>query len=102
MDMQFMRDIHTNTILLVISNSYTQSPRASQAHLSGIGMLTVLTAAHLALLSLLPLIERLLASTDSANGAASFTFNPDFTQAGAYNVAFVASDGSLADTEISI
>ncbi len=37
---------------------------------------------------------------DSANGAGSFTFNPDFTQANTYNVTFIASDGSLADTEI--
>ncbi len=37
---------------------------------------------------------------DSGNGAGSFTFNPNFTQAGAYNVTFRASDGSLLDTEV--
>ncbi|OGC95466.1 MAG: hypothetical protein A2W25_11145 [candidate division Zixibacteria bacterium RBG_16_53_22] len=37
---------------------------------------------------------------DSANGAGSFTFSADFTQAGLYNVTFIASDGILADTEI--
>ena len=36
---------------------------------------------------------------DSANGAGSFTFSPDFNQAGIYNVLFVASDGVLADSE---
>ncbi|MGB2697369.1 MAG: Ig-like domain-containing protein, partial [Candidatus Zixiibacteriota bacterium] len=39
------------------------------------------------------------AFVDSGNGAGSFTFNPDYTQFGLYNVAFIASDGSLADTE---
>ena len=38
--------------------------------------------------------------TDSLNGAGSFTFTPDFTQAGVYNVTFIASDGSLADSEL--
>ncbi|MBI3871925.1 MAG: tandem-95 repeat protein, partial [candidate division Zixibacteria bacterium] len=38
--------------------------------------------------------------TDSLNGAGSFVFNPDFTQAGVYNVTFIASDGSLADSEL--
>jgi len=37
---------------------------------------------------------------DSGNGSGGFTFSPDFTQDGVYNVAFIASDGSLADTEI--
>ena len=37
---------------------------------------------------------------DSANGSGSLLFNPDFTQAGVYNVTFVAGDGSLADSEI--
>ncbi len=36
---------------------------------------------------------------DSANGAGSFTFSPNFNQAGVYNVLFVASDGLLADSE---
>ncbi|OGC85080.1 MAG: hypothetical protein A2V73_03070 [candidate division Zixibacteria bacterium RBG_19FT_COMBO_42_43] len=39
---------------------------------------------------------------DSGNGAGSFTFNPDFTQAGVYNVTFRASDGSLLDTEVVV
>jgi hypothetical protein len=37
---------------------------------------------------------------DSGNGAGSFTFDPDYTQAGIYNVTFIASDGSLADSEV--
>jgi hypothetical protein len=37
---------------------------------------------------------------DNGVGAGSFNFNPDFTQAGVYSVRFIASDGSLADTEI--
>ncbi|HXF49601.1 MAG TPA: Ig-like domain-containing protein [Verrucomicrobiae bacterium] len=37
---------------------------------------------------------------DSGNGRGSFTFNPNFTQAGLYNVSFVASDGTFADTEL--
>jgi len=37
---------------------------------------------------------------DSANGVGLFTFDPDFTQAGIYNVTFYASDGAIADTEI--
>ena len=36
---------------------------------------------------------------DSGNGAGSFTFSPDFSQAGVYNFIFIASDGSLADSE---
>ncbi|NIO61507.1 MAG: tandem-95 repeat protein, partial [Gammaproteobacteria bacterium] len=37
---------------------------------------------------------------DSGNGAGSFTFNPDYDQSGVYNVTFIASDGSLADSEV--
>ncbi|MFZ5980837.1 MAG: beta strand repeat-containing protein, partial [Candidatus Zixiibacteriota bacterium] len=36
---------------------------------------------------------------DNGNGTGTFDFNPDFTQAGTYNVLFIASDGSLADSE---
>lgn len=35
---------------------------------------------------------------DSGNGAGSFAFHPDTTQAGVYNVRFIASDGELKDT----
>ena len=38
--------------------------------------------------------------TDNGDGTGIFDFNPDFTQAGLYNVTFIASDGALADTEI--
>ncbi|KPL02816.1 MAG: hypothetical protein AMJ90_04835 [candidate division Zixibacteria bacterium SM23_73_2] len=38
--------------------------------------------------------------TDSGNGAGSFTFNPDYTQSDTYYVTFIASDGSLADSEV--
>lgn len=37
---------------------------------------------------------------DSGNGSGSFSFNPDYNQAGVYNVIFRASDGVLEDTEI--
>jgi hypothetical protein len=37
---------------------------------------------------------------DNANGTGTFNFNPDFTQANVYNVRFIVSDGSLADTEL--
>ncbi|MDD3733102.1 MAG: tandem-95 repeat protein, partial [candidate division Zixibacteria bacterium] len=37
---------------------------------------------------------------DNGNGNGTFDFNPDYTQAGVINVTFIASDGSLADTEI--
>jgi PKD repeat protein len=37
---------------------------------------------------------------DSGNGHGLFTFNPDYTQAGSYNVRFIVSDGSLADSEL--
>ncbi|MGB2980474.1 MAG: tandem-95 repeat protein, partial [Candidatus Zixiibacteriota bacterium] len=37
---------------------------------------------------------------DSGNGAGSFVFTPDFTQSGIYNITFIASDGSLADSEL--
>ena len=36
---------------------------------------------------------------DSGNGAGSFIFIPDFTQAGRYDVTFFAFDGFLADSE---
>jgi len=39
---------------------------------------------------------------DSVNGAGSFAFNPSFGQAGVYSVTFIASDGSLADSEIVV
>lgn len=38
--------------------------------------------------------------TDSGNGAGSFTFNPDTTQAGIYYLTFIASDGELDDSEM--
>jgi PKD repeat protein len=37
---------------------------------------------------------------DNGDGSGTFDFNPDFTQAGTYNVTFIASDGSLTDSEI--
>jgi hypothetical protein len=37
---------------------------------------------------------------DLGNGAGSFFFAPDTTQAGVYPVLFVASDGNLADSEL--
>lgn len=37
---------------------------------------------------------------DNANGTGTFDFNPDFTQSGVFNVTFIASDGSLADSEV--
>ncbi|HEU4436493.1 MAG TPA: Ig-like domain-containing protein, partial [candidate division Zixibacteria bacterium] len=37
---------------------------------------------------------------DSGNGRGSFTFSPNFTQAGLYNVSFIASDGTFSDTEL--
>ncbi|MCH7878326.1 MAG: hypothetical protein IH914_03310, partial [candidate division Zixibacteria bacterium] len=37
---------------------------------------------------------------DNADGTGTFNFNPDFTQAGVFNVTFIASDGSLADSEV--
>ncbi|MGB2696492.1 MAG: tandem-95 repeat protein, partial [Candidatus Zixiibacteriota bacterium] len=42
------------------------------------------------------------AFVDSGNGAGSFTFNPTYDQAGVYNVTFIASDGSLADSELVV
>jgi PKD repeat protein len=38
--------------------------------------------------------------TDNYDGTGTFDFNPDFTEAGVYNVTFIASDGVLADTEV--
>jgi len=35
---------------------------------------------------------------DSGNGAGSFSFSPDTSQSGVYNVSFMASDGELDDT----
>jgi len=37
---------------------------------------------------------------DSGNGVGVFTFTPDLTQEGVYNLAFIASDGVLADTGV--
>jgi len=37
---------------------------------------------------------------DNLNGTGSFTFTPDFTQAGSYPVTFYASDGVAIDSEI--
>ena len=38
---------------------------------------------------------------DSANGRGLFVFAPVFVQAGIYNLTFIASDGSLADSEMA-
>ncbi len=37
---------------------------------------------------------------DNGNGSGTFTFNPNFSQAGLYSVVFFASDGLLADSEL--
>ncbi len=39
---------------------------------------------------------------DNGNGSGTFSFNPSFVQAGAYNVRFIASDGALADSELVV
>ncbi len=36
---------------------------------------------------------------DNGDGTGTFDFNPDFTQAGVYEILFIASDGELADSE---
>ncbi len=38
--------------------------------------------------------------TDNLNGTGSFSWTPDFTQAGLYNVTFFATDGAATDSEI--
>lgn len=40
------------------------------------------------------------AYTDSGNGTGTFMFSPSFSQAGDYDVVFIASDGLLADSEV--
>jgi hypothetical protein len=52
------------------------------------------------ILSLVGIVPLHSSFVDSGNGAGSFTFTPDYTQSGTYNVTFVASDGSLADSEV--
>ena len=37
---------------------------------------------------------------NNGNGTGTFNFNPSFTQAGIFNVTFIASDGALADSEV--
>ena len=37
---------------------------------------------------------------DNANGTGTFDWTPDFTQAGVYDVTFIASDGSADDSEV--
>ncbi len=39
---------------------------------------------------------------DSGNGAGSFSWTPSYQQAGSYDVLFIASDGTLADSELVI
>ena len=39
---------------------------------------------------------------DNGDGTGTFDFNPDYTQAGTFNVRFIASDGALADTEVVV
>ncbi|MEW5795918.1 MAG: Ig-like domain-containing protein [Candidatus Zixiibacteriota bacterium] len=39
---------------------------------------------------------------DNGNGTGNFSFTPDFTQAGTYNITFRATDGILVDTEIVV
>ena len=38
--------------------------------------------------------------SDNGDGTGTFDFNPNYVQAGLYNVRFIASDGALADTEV--
>ncbi len=49
------------------------------------------------------LAENMIANssfTDNGNGQGTFTFDPDYSQSGIYNVRFVAEDGELADTQV--
>src|SRR5574341_1581091 len=39
---------------------------------------------------------------NNGNGTGTFNWTPSFVQNGAYNIAFIASDSTLADTEIVI
>ena len=38
--------------------------------------------------------------TDHLNGTGTFSFTPDFTQLGVFNVTFHASDGTLSDSQV--
>jgi hypothetical protein len=40
------------------------------------------------------------AFVDSGNGSGLFTFEPDFTQSGSFQITFIISDGALADSEV--
>ncbi|MCH7879090.1 MAG: hypothetical protein IH914_07240, partial [candidate division Zixibacteria bacterium] len=40
--------------------------------------------------------------TDNGDGTGTFDWTPDFTQSGVFNIAFVASDGLLADSEVVV
>ncbi len=51
------------------------------------------------ILSSSPLVNTAL--VDSVEGNAVFTFTPDYSQEGVYNVTFIASDGALADTTVT-
>jgi len=39
---------------------------------------------------------------DAGNGTGSFSFTPSYTQAGTFNVRFIASDGQAADSELVV
>ncbi len=80
-------------ILALIGNRAVQEGNTLEFRVSAVdpdGVFPVLTASNLPANS---------AFVDSANGAGSFTFSPNFNQAGFYNVIFVASDGLAADSE---
>ena len=40
--------------------------------------------------------------SDIGNGTGTFNWTPEYTESGIYNVTFVASDGSLADSEVVV
>ena len=48
-------------------------------------------------LSIVPLANA--AITDHGDGTATFSFEPDYTQAGVHDLVFIASDGALADSQ---
>ncbi|MCK4857934.1 MAG: tandem-95 repeat protein, partial [candidate division Zixibacteria bacterium] len=100
-------DVDSELVFITISEAGNQAPVISpigpQTVIEGDNLSFGVSATDPDLDSLILTAENVPPNatfTDNFNGTGTFDFNPDYTQAGVYNVTFIASDGALADTEV--
>ncbi len=105
-DAAFPTAVDSQIVTIVIADAGNQAPvlAAIGPHTVAEGVALDFTVTATDLDATIPTLraENLPANAtllDHADGTASFSFTPNYTQAGSYNVLFIADDGLLADSE---